>query len=315
MTNNHPSRPRGKLPAPKLGGCLCHLKPHRGALSSFHKKTALFPSILGSSPKPQSLGFICSFLIPSTARLTTNSPLPPDPKRDRSVADHRRETSSVVGFPPTSVNFSCSVAIAIVLPPPSPNSFCSVSLFSRSPCMQVIASSSSPRENLLCAMDPDMEKSGGSVEEDCGEKKVCCDCKTTRTPLWRSGPAGPKSLCNACGIRFRKRRRAMEDPTAKKRATPLPSPPQIASSSAAATSTSESTTTADTGPVKVRVVYSGKRGGMMVPRSPPSVARQQPHPSEVVVKKQSCQRRRRKLAEEEQAAFVLMALSCGAVFA
>ncbi|XP_020573978.1 putative GATA transcription factor 22 [Phalaenopsis equestris] len=39
--------------------------------------------------------------------------------------------------------------------------------------------------------------------------RVCSDCSTTKTPLWRSGPHGPKSLCNACGIRQRKARRAM----------------------------------------------------------------------------------------------------------
>ncbi|GMJ09211.1 GATA transcription factor 16 [Hibiscus trionum] len=33
----------------------------------------------------------------------------------------------------------------------------------------------------------------------------CVDCNTTRTPLWRGGPAGPRSLCNACGIRYRKK--------------------------------------------------------------------------------------------------------------
>ncbi|OAY79926.1 putative GATA transcription factor 22, partial [Ananas comosus] len=38
--------------------------------------------------------------------------------------------------------------------------------------------------------------------------RVCSDCNTTKTPLWRSGPRGPKSLCNACGIRQRKARRA-----------------------------------------------------------------------------------------------------------
>ncbi|PPD82370.1 hypothetical protein GOBAR_DD20686 [Gossypium barbadense] len=37
--------------------------------------------------------------------------------------------------------------------------------------------------------------------------RVCADCNTTKTPLWRSGPRGPKSLCNACGIRQRKARR------------------------------------------------------------------------------------------------------------
>uniref|UniRef100_A0A7N0U3C2 GATA-type domain-containing protein n=1 Tax=Kalanchoe fedtschenkoi TaxID=63787 RepID=A0A7N0U3C2_KALFE len=47
---------------------------------------------------------------------------------------------------------------------------------------------------------------------DCKEvslKKLCVDCGTSKTPLWRRGPAGPKSLCNACGIRSRKKRRAL----------------------------------------------------------------------------------------------------------
>ncbi|ONK80964.1 uncharacterized protein A4U43_C01F23770 [Asparagus officinalis] len=42
-----------------------------------------------------------------------------------------------------------------------------------------------------------------------GVVRVCSDCNTTKTPLWRSGPSGPKSLCNACGIRQRKARRAL----------------------------------------------------------------------------------------------------------
>ncbi|XP_074348187.1 putative GATA transcription factor 22 [Apium graveolens] len=39
--------------------------------------------------------------------------------------------------------------------------------------------------------------------------RVCSDCNTTKTPLWRGGPQGPKSLCNACGIRRRKARKAL----------------------------------------------------------------------------------------------------------
>ncbi|GAB2262703.1 hypothetical protein Droror1_Dr00003700 [Drosera rotundifolia] len=39
--------------------------------------------------------------------------------------------------------------------------------------------------------------------------KSCVDCLTTNTPLWRGGPAGPKSLCNACGIKYHKKRRAL----------------------------------------------------------------------------------------------------------
>eukprot|EP00188_Purpureofilum_apyrenoidigerum_P002316 Plantae.Rhodophyta-Purpureofilum_apyrenoidigerum.ctg24288.p1 GENE.Plantae.Rhodophyta-Purpureofilum_apyrenoidigerum.ctg24288~~Plantae.Rhodophyta-Purpureofilum_apyrenoidigerum.ctg24288.p1 ORF type:complete len:371 (+),score=47.78 Plantae.Rhodophyta-Purpureofilum_apyrenoidigerum.ctg24288:178-1290(+) len=33
---------------------------------------------------------------------------------------------------------------------------------------------------------------------------ICWQCKRTETPLWRTGPAGPKTLCNACGVRWKK---------------------------------------------------------------------------------------------------------------
>nr|DAD42206.1 TPA_asm: hypothetical protein HUJ06_000436 [Nelumbo nucifera] len=34
--------------------------------------------------------------------------------------------------------------------------------------------------------------------------KRCAGCETTNTPLWRNGPKGFKSLCNACGLRYKK---------------------------------------------------------------------------------------------------------------
>ncbi|XP_058189104.1 putative GATA transcription factor 22 [Rhododendron vialii] len=69
------------------------------------------------------------------------------------------------------------------------------------------------QERIIKIKFPDLEKDkceidspshGGNVLV-----RICSDCKTTKTPLWRSGPQGPKSLCNACGIRQRKARRAM----------------------------------------------------------------------------------------------------------
>lgn len=32
----------------------------------------------------------------------------------------------------------------------------------------------------------------------------CVHCHSTETPLWRAGPDGPKTLCNACGVRYKK---------------------------------------------------------------------------------------------------------------
>ncbi|XP_074301500.1 GATA transcription factor 19-like [Silene latifolia] len=49
--------------------------------------------------------------------------------------------------------------------------------------------------------------SGGGSSGDPLFGRRCSNCDTTSTPLWRNGPRGPKSLCNACGIRFKKEER------------------------------------------------------------------------------------------------------------
>ncbi|KAK8949226.1 GATA transcription factor 12 [Platanthera zijinensis] len=33
--------------------------------------------------------------------------------------------------------------------------------------------------------------------------RKCLHCETNKTPQWRMGPLGPKTLCNACGVRFK----------------------------------------------------------------------------------------------------------------
>ncbi|XP_022720134.1 GATA transcription factor 15-like [Durio zibethinus] len=157
-----------------------------------------------------------------------------------------------------------------------------------------------------------------SLNEDMvseNNKKFCTDCKTTKTPLWRGGPAGPKSLCNACGIRYRKKRRAMlglNKGSEKKKERSHSSSSTITTSSASIAATNN--VGDDKKPsgkfnglsetVKMRLFALGSE--VLLQRSSSSLSG--------VVKKQRCQRRR-KLGEEEQAAFSLMALSCGSVFA
>uniref|UniRef100_A0A5B7BWJ2 Putative GATA transcription factor 15-like n=1 Tax=Davidia involucrata TaxID=16924 RepID=A0A5B7BWJ2_DAVIN len=107
-------------------------------------------------------------------------------------------------------------------------------------------------------------------------KKSCSDCNTTSTPLWRGGPAGPKSLCNACGIKYNKKRRAnlgldggrTEKGKKKKKSKQEQS-------------------------LKLRLMVLGREMALQTSGKP----------------------RRRKLGEEEQAAILLMALSCGSVYA
>lgn len=128
----------------------------------------------------------------------------------------------------------------------------------------------------MISKTPDRVSSEGSYV------KTCADCGTTKTPLWRGGPAGPKSLCNACGIRSRKKRRALlglktEHKKSKK--------------------TNNGSNTSKLGDsLKRKLLGLGR---------------------EVVVQRSSVEElwRRRKLGEEEQAAVLLMALSCGSFYA
>ncbi|KAJ1970804.1 hypothetical protein H4R35_005645, partial [Dimargaris xerosporica] len=39
---------------------------------------------------------------------------------------------------------------------------------------------------------------------------VCTDCGTVESPEWRKGPQGPKTLCNACGLRWAKKNKKQD---------------------------------------------------------------------------------------------------------
>ncbi|KAE8450621.1 hypothetical protein EG329_005965 [Mollisiaceae sp. DMI_Dod_QoI] len=49
------------------------------------------------------------------------------------------------------------------------------------------------------------------------DEYVCTDCGTLDSPEWRKGPSGPKTLCNACGLRWAKKE--------KKKSGPIHPPP------------------------------------------------------------------------------------------
>ncbi|KAK9086337.1 hypothetical protein Syun_028731 [Stephania yunnanensis] len=126
----------------------------------------------------------------------------------------------------------------------------------------------------------------GSSDEVSG-KKSCSDCRTTKTPLWRGGPEGPKSLCNACGIRYRKKRRAIMGINKVGRSEDHQKRKDIKSKSNSNSKLGVS--------MKMRLLALGK---------------------EVLLHRSAIMEKHRKLgSEEEQAAILLMALSCGSVYA
>eukprot|EP01018_Ginkgo_biloba_P024349 Gb_24639 [translate_table: standard] len=43
----------------------------------------------------------------------------------------------------------------------------------------------------------------GGQDGSAQQPRRCTHCLSQRTPQWRAGPLGPKTLCNACGVRFK----------------------------------------------------------------------------------------------------------------
>ncbi|XP_022874204.1 GATA transcription factor 1-like [Olea europaea var. sylvestris] len=41
------------------------------------------------------------------------------------------------------------------------------------------------------------------MKNGAGMGRRCLHCQADKTPQWRAGPMGPKTLCNACGVRYK----------------------------------------------------------------------------------------------------------------
>ncbi|XP_071711352.1 GATA transcription factor 12-like [Rutidosis leptorrhynchoides] len=56
----------------------------------------------------------------------------------------------------------------------------------------------SPAAEIKLENKPDSSRSGSE-----NAVRRCLHCGSDKTPQWRRGPMGPKTLCNACGVRFK----------------------------------------------------------------------------------------------------------------
>ena len=57
---------------------------------------------------------------------------------------------------------------------------------------------------ILLDRDRDAAKKD-KKKQKVADEYVCADCGTLDSPEWRKGPKGPKTLCNACGLRWAKK--------------------------------------------------------------------------------------------------------------
>lgn len=47
------------------------------------------------------------------------------------------------------------------------------------------------------------DSSPSKAASETGGLRRCSHCASEKTPQWRTGPLGPKTLCNACGVRYK----------------------------------------------------------------------------------------------------------------
>ncbi|KAK9666085.1 hypothetical protein RND81_14G159500 [Saponaria officinalis] len=64
------------------------------------------------------------------------------------------------------------------------------------------ATSSSSGQNPGLKKPVKRREAGPGPDTD-GEARRCLHCAAEKTPQWRTGPMGPKTLCNACGVRYK----------------------------------------------------------------------------------------------------------------
>ncbi|KAK2977707.1 hypothetical protein RJ640_013725 [Escallonia rubra] len=146
-------------------------------------------------------------------------------------------------------------------------------------------------------------------EEISENQRSCSDCKTTKTPLWRIGPAGPKTLCNACGIRFRKNRKTvmglkkepeeMKKEKFTKEKQRKEENPSVTTNKGSRNGSVDEGDDGDLREVKVRLMALGKE--VVLLKGQRSTVKRQ--------------RSGRRMGEMEEAARLLMALSGSSVFA
>lgn len=72
--------------------------------------------------------------------------------------------------------------------------------------IDIPADKSDPRYNGSSLLDKRPKKVKSADEY------VCTDCGTLDSPEWRKGPNGPKTLCNACGLRWAKKEKKVKGP-------------------------------------------------------------------------------------------------------
>ncbi|KAJ3123408.1 blue light receptor, partial [Irineochytrium annulatum] len=68
----------------------------------------------------------------------------------------------------------------------------------------VVASANAAAVNGIAGGGVGNANGNGNGNGASSAAKKCSNCSTSTTPMWRKGPMGAATLCNACGVKWRK---------------------------------------------------------------------------------------------------------------
>ncbi|PWZ12013.1 GATA transcription factor 9 [Zea mays] len=109
-------------------------------------------------------------------------PVPAKARSKRSRAAPGNWSSRLVVLPPTPAS------------PPAPAASMAIS---------PAESGISAQQVFRAKKPPSKKKDAAAPAPAPAEGRRCVHCDTDKTPQWRTGPMGPKTLCNACGVRYK----------------------------------------------------------------------------------------------------------------
>lgn len=91
----------------------------------------------------------------------------------------------------------------------SPSTSSASSSVSSRPCL-IVTNPVQTSEFLKAGSEPEKKRQKKKPAVRTGEgsegvqfQRRCSHCQVQKTPQWRTGPLGAKTLCNACGVRFK----------------------------------------------------------------------------------------------------------------
>ncbi|KAJ1285360.1 hypothetical protein BS78_03G273400 [Paspalum vaginatum] len=126
------------------------------------------------------------------------APVPAKARSKRSRAAPGNWSSRLLVLPPTPASPPSPASMAIS---PAESGISAQEFPPKKPSSKPSKKKDTPPAQPSSAPASQPGPGGGSAAS--AEGRRCLHCETDKTPQWRTGPMGPKTLCNACGVRYK----------------------------------------------------------------------------------------------------------------